>query len=241
MYLAAGFNDYLTKPIMARALEKMILKYLPEEKVQSSEELQHADEPKQSQLPEWLFKVDGLNTQAGVKHCGSVEAYLDALTVFAESIIPAANDLENYSQAEDWKNFTTKVHALKSTAGVVGFGELSERAGQLEYAGNSGYYEEIRQHIKPLLMLYRSCGVQLAPLLKSEGDDVYKTLLAGDELVEAYEIMRDAVHHFDYDALLFVFLSLEEYRLPPEEEEKYLALRDAVVKVDWEKLKELID
>lgn len=31
-YIDAGFNDYLTKPVMADELEKMLLKYLPTEK-----------------------------------------------------------------------------------------------------------------------------------------------------------------------------------------------------------------
>ena len=35
-YLAEGFNDYLTKPIEGDSLEKMLLRYLPEEKVVKS-------------------------------------------------------------------------------------------------------------------------------------------------------------------------------------------------------------
>ena len=34
-YMAEGFSDYLTKPIAGRALEQMLLTYLPEEKVES--------------------------------------------------------------------------------------------------------------------------------------------------------------------------------------------------------------
>ncbi len=242
MYLEAGFHDYLTKPIQSQELEKMILKYLPKEKVHAANDNQISDESEQKELPEWLLKIDELDVHAGVNHCGSVDAYLDALTIFAESIIPASNDLENYCKSEDWKNFTTKVHALKSTARVVGLNELSERARRLEDAGNSGYYEEILHDAEPMLILYRSYSALLSPLLNS-GDDSSnenKPLLEGDELVEAYEIMRDAVQHFDYDALLFVFKSLEDYRLPPKEAEKYPALREAIAKLDWEKLKELI-
>lgn len=33
-------------------------------------------------LPDWLNKVDGLNLNDGINHCGGVEPYLDALTVF---------------------------------------------------------------------------------------------------------------------------------------------------------------
>jgi CheY-like chemotaxis protein len=37
MYLAEGFSDYLTKPIVAEQLESMIVKYLPKEKIESFE------------------------------------------------------------------------------------------------------------------------------------------------------------------------------------------------------------
>jgi len=33
-YLAEGFSDYLTKPVESRALEKMLIKYLPADKVE---------------------------------------------------------------------------------------------------------------------------------------------------------------------------------------------------------------
>ncbi|SES86852.1 Response regulator c-di-GMP phosphodiesterase, RpfG family, contains REC and HD-GYP domains [[Clostridium] aminophilum] len=36
-YIAAGFDDYLTKPIKAENLESMIMRYLPEEKMQTAE------------------------------------------------------------------------------------------------------------------------------------------------------------------------------------------------------------
>ena len=32
-YLADGFSDYITKPIESRALENMLRKYLPQDKV----------------------------------------------------------------------------------------------------------------------------------------------------------------------------------------------------------------
>lgn len=37
MYLAAGFDNYLSKPVTGKSLEEMILKYLPKELVQKSE------------------------------------------------------------------------------------------------------------------------------------------------------------------------------------------------------------
>ena len=44
-YMAEGFSDYLTKPIAGRALEQMLLTYLPEEKVESGKKKVESGKP----------------------------------------------------------------------------------------------------------------------------------------------------------------------------------------------------
>ena len=242
-YIAAGFKDYLTKPINAKKLENMIIQYLPSDKVITSTDNEEisTDLKEEPQLPEWLTGVNGLNINAGIKHCGSEESYIDVLTVFVNSISTASKDIENYFNASDWKNYTTKVHALKSTAKVVGAEELSEKARRLEDAGNSGYFEEIKHDTKPLLELYRSYIDKLKPLLKVEEDDSSKPLIDEGELAEALEAMKDIAASFDYDSLMFVFQSLDEYRLPESEAERYKQIKEAAANLDWTKINELLN
>ena len=240
-YLAAGFEDYITKPINSTALENMIVKYLPDEKVLPADESENTEPIEDIKLPEWLTKVEGLDINAGVENCGSAEAYLDALTVFAESIIPAAGLIENYYKSEDWKNYTTKVHALKSTAKVVGAAELSEKAKRLEDAGNSGYVNEIRQDTEPLLQLYRSYAKKLESLIHTDAaNDEDKPLITDYDLAEAFDAMKDAAATFDYDTLMFVFESLDEYRLPEKEAERYKKIKNAAADLNWEEIKKLL-
>ena len=245
-YIAAGFQDYLTKPINSDQLEELIIQYLPSEKLKpidsadSDSELSSTNS--ELSLPEWLHDIEGLNIEEGIKHCGSIDAYVDALTVFAGSIEAAADDIENYYKSEDWKNYTTKVHALKSTAKVIGADELSEKARRLEDAGNSRYFNEIEQDTEPLLTLYRSYSKKLSPLIPNYSeDDSNKPLITEYDLNEAYEAMKDAAASFDYDTLNFVFESLDEYRLPKEEITRYMKIKNAAAKLDWEIIKELLD
>ena len=243
-YISAGFQDYLTKPINYSQLEKLIVKYLPKEKIVVSDGGGDSEaQVVESSLPEWLQNIEGLDVNEGINHCGSVDAYLDALMVFAESITPASNDIEKYFQTEDWKNYTTKVHALKSTAKVVGAAELSEKAKRLEDAGNSGYINEIQQDTSPLLKLYRSYVDKLQPLIKfntdSEDDD--KPLIDDAELAEAFGAMRDIAASFDYDSLMFVFQSLDEYKLPESEVKRYKQIKEAASKLDWETINHLLN
>ncbi len=241
-YMKAGFQDYLTKPINSSALESMIIRYLPEDKVEISKEAQEIQNTNEDRkIPEWLRNVEGLNTFDGIVHCGGVSAFIDALTVFAQSVTTGAKEISDFFDREDWKNYTTKVHALKSSAKVIGANELSERAKRLEDAGNSGYINEIKDGTPELLKLYLSYETKLAPLCKvEEEDNSNKPLIDDSELAEAYETMKEVSASFDYDTLTFVLNSLGEYRLPESEVEKYKQIKDAAAKLDWETINSLL-
>ena len=242
-YLAAGFQDYLTKPINCAKLEEMIEKYLPSEKVMELDcaavaRAQAAEDA--VTLPPWLSEIAGLELEAGVQHCGSEAAYLDVLTVFADSIEVTAKEIEGYFQEENWPDYTTKVHALKSTAKIVGALELSERARRLEDAGKEGYIQEIRQDHRPLMELYLSYAEKLQPLLSQETEEGEKPPIDEAELAEAFEAMGEMASSFDYDSLMFIFESLDGYRLPDKEAVLYKEIKAAAAKLDWEKIRELL-
>ena len=222
----------------------MIIKYLPESKVIMSQDTDKGKETEpveEINLPEWLTNVEGLDTLEGVEHCGDVDSYLDALTVFAQSVATGVKEIAGFYEAEDWKNYTTKVHALKSSARVIGADELSERAKRLEDAGNSGYINEIKDCTAELLQLYMSYEAKLAPLCKIEEDDSDKPLIEDEALAEAYETMREVAASFDYDSMMFVIQSLDDYRLPENEADRYKQIKDATAKLDWEKIKKLLN
>ncbi len=236
-YIAAGFNDYLTKPINSDKLEDLIVKYLPPEKVQSAENQPQTDNDKPpTTLPDWLLNVQGISVGYGIEHCGGEEAYLDVLEVFANSIISGSEEINLYYNSEDWKNYTTKVHALKSTAKVIGAAELSERAKRLEDAGNSGYIDEIKLNHAALMNLYRSYLEKLKPLIKAEEDNSEKPMLDEKTIVEAFETMKEFAARFDYDNMQYIFQTLEEYSLTETYKERYKKIKEATEKLDWERV-----
>lgn len=238
-YISAGFQDYLTKPVDATELEKIIIKFLPKDKVlKVSESEKNSDD--ELNLPDWLKKIDGLNLKAGIEHCGGEESYLEVLNVFANAIETNAKEIENYFNDEDWKNYTIKVHGLKSTSKVIGAEELSEKAKRLEKAGNENNIDEIKRDTKPLLELYKTYLEKFKPLIEVEENNSDKPLIDDAELAEAYESMKEIAASFDYDSLMFIFQSLDEYRLPENEIEHYRQIKDAAAKLDWEKINVLL-
>ena len=163
-YLTVGFADYLSKPVMPDALDAMIMKHLPPEKVILAEEDAETAEETDVPLPDWLGDIPLISTRRGVEFCGGHREYLDALKIFASSIGERADELERLYKEHDYTNYTIKVHALKSMAKSVGASELSELAAEMEAAGRKRDLAALTAGADVLLSLYRSLAAPLARL-----------------------------------------------------------------------------
>ena len=82
--------------------------------------------------------------------------YLVTLRFFRDTAEDKCRVIIGYYNAEDWTNYTTKVHGLKSSARVIGAGKLSEHARELELAGKSGDLDYIRANHEAVMEEYGS-------------------------------------------------------------------------------------
>lgn len=239
MYLSAGFTDYLTKPVDPEKLESALLKYLPAGKVirVSQEE---DDIREEAELPEWLSGIEDLDTSEGVLRCGGSENYLETLKVYAEDAEDGALLIERLWNDRNIPDLTVKVHALKSTSRVVGAMKLGELAERLEKAGNNGDTDTISENIETLISDYRELGKALERLGVESGNDKDLPLMPLEKLNEAYDALREIAGSFDYDSVLFVMDSLNGYRIPEEERERFGKLKKAVAKPDWDMIKQVL-
>ena len=234
-YLNAGFDDYLTKPVEPEKLEDMLIKYLPEEKLQAAADNDTAAE-KQSVIPDFVRSSEEINVKQGVKHCGDEEIYLETLTTYAESLGDNADSVDGFWRCGDIENFTIKVHALKSTSRVIGAMQLGDLAENLEAAGHIGDTAFITAHINELLVRCRQLVEQLSPLLKC--DDL--PLIPDDELHEAFTLIREFLSVSDYDSAMQIIDDLRKYSYPEDEKQRCEALKKAAMEFDYEKMIEIM-
>jgi signal transduction histidine kinase/CheY-like chemotaxis protein/HPt (histidine-containing phosphotransfer) domain-containing protein len=243
-YIEAGFNDYLTKPIDTDKLEEMLLTYLPQEKMQEAGEevmVQENEEIPESLAP--LLSAGWLDLRMGIKNSGSVEDYLPLLKIFYESIDETEQAIEGFYAERNIKDYTIKVHALKSSARIIGAQEFGEEAQLLENAGKAENREYIRAHHEGFIETYRGFKAQLAAVFANE------QTAAEDEKPEAdavlmesvYEEMREAAEEMDCDRLEEIFTEMEDYRIPDGEVELYKKLKQAVDHFDYEGILALLD
>ena len=157
-YLAEGFTDYLSKPIDYKALEDMLKKYLPEDKLllpagekASSSEAGITGAPI---LPD-LLREAGIRTEDGLRFCdGSETLYRTVLAEFLDSAEEKKQKLRQYYSAGDWENYSILVHSLKSSSRTIGAQALSEAAAALEKAARESDTDSLSRLNEPMMRQY---------------------------------------------------------------------------------------
>lgn len=177
-YIEAGFTDYLTKPIRETELLELILKYLPEELVcenggqgiEKSQDAQDMEQPEAggegAEPLQRLEQLEGLDVKTGLTYCMNEEDfYIEMLQEFLQA--DKASQLKHFLAEEDWDNYRTTVHALKSTSLTIGAAHLSGEAKALEMAAKEGNMDYIRSHHDGVMDEYKELTDHLKEILEN--------------------------------------------------------------------------
>ena len=149
-YLNAGFDGYLSKPIMVDDIENTLKKYLPATEAKAPDE-EISEQPGSSLSIEKARSL-GLNIEAGIGFaCGDESFYLELLGDYADSIPEKSADLTSYLDNGDLENYEILVHSLKSGAKTIGADELSEQAKALEFACKDKNADFVKENHEPFI------------------------------------------------------------------------------------------
>lgn len=168
MFLAEGFDGFVSKPIETDELERVLKQVLPKSLVtmeeidgkasekKDYEAMRNQEKPKVNaiSLHEHL-KNSHVDTDAGMKYCmGDFEFYKSLLVQFVIEAEEKTPLIGQYYEAADWHNYEILVHALKSTSKMLGAGDLSESAKALEMAAKEEREEYIHENHYTLMSDY---------------------------------------------------------------------------------------
>ncbi len=187
----------------------------------------------------WLNNIKGLTTADGLRYTGSEKAYLKFLGTFAGTLEDKAAEIETSYNNGDMELCTIKVHALKSTARIIGARELSSLAEKMEVAGQHGDREFFDAHIAELLDMYRSYSDYLSEL-PDEENAAPREPISKEALEEAYEALRSFVPQMDYDAVKMILDEVGMYSLSEGDREIFEALGRKILTFDWEGMENLL-
>ena len=243
MYLKAGFEDYLSKPVDGEKLERMLLlELLPDDKIIDPESDEsgedgaltgQASDTEGAGSIAWINDIPEIDARAGLKNCGSEEGFISVLSVFHQTAGPKADEIEELYRSGDIENYTIKVHALKSSARIIGAASLSEFAKDLEDAGKRNDTEYIESNTDRLLEMYRSLDSALSPL---DGDS--KDLPSIDEsaLKEAYQTIIEIAGSMDFGLMEDILKDLRGYSLPDADKDRIAKIEGLLTQLDWDSI-----
>lgn len=240
-YTSHGFDSYLPKPVDGATLEKTIRDFLPSNLVM---DVDASDMPVQSmELPteyQWIDSVEGISVEDGIRFSGGAEGFINALKMFVETLEGNIDVIQKAFNEKDIKFYTVKVHALKSSARIIGALELSNQAKKLEDAGKAGDIDYILSNNSKLLDAYKSFQDKFSGLFYKE-DDKNKPLLPPEELNEAINAIKELVPQMDYDAIEMIMEQIHEYKLEEKDAKAFADIEKALKTFDWDKMEELLN
>ncbi|MDE7311470.1 MAG: PocR ligand-binding domain-containing protein [Eubacterium sp.] len=231
MFLNEGLNDCVGKPFELRMLISKLKRWLPREKIQKvSEEMdQHPQpEPQNSSI-----SIEGLDTDAALKLLGSEDLLWAVLKDYYKVIRKKADRIHELEQAEDWKNYTIEVHALKSASRQIGATELSALAADMEKAGNAKDAQLIHQYTGSMLEQYMHYNHILAPyFIEEEAASNSGTVMTAEQRSQSFAALRSAIDELDMDRMEEVIQDMALYYYEDWQMELFKQLKNAAWELD---------
>ena len=185
MFLAEGFDGFVSKPIEIEELERVLKQVLPKSAISYEEKHANISEPEEdapeppviedntgTEDPFTLLKKIGIDTVAGLKYCvGDTEFYKSLLIQFANESTDKIQQLKKHFHNHDWHNYEIIVHALKSTSKMIGIIDLSEEAKALEMAAKEQKEDFITTNHEQVLMDYARYAAEIKEKFNVDTDD----------------------------------------------------------------------
>lgn len=241
-FLNAGMNGFVAKPIdFARIcnqlklwLPKDLVRDVPKEEAKKLLADDLSDREIQPEDPQM-----GFSFEEGVNHCGSKAALMKTIRIFYRTIDSKANKIEQCLKEGLISDYVVEVHALKSSALLIGAVPLSEAAKELEGYGKQGKTELLEEKTPDLLAMYRDFKDILKPYADKE--EAARQEASNGEWCQALQQIHQCIEQFDLDGVDRIMEKLEEYQIPECIRESMDQLRVYVADVSMEEIMELTD
>ena len=248
MFLEAGMNDFVAKPIEMRIMDRTLRRWLPEDKIISNKnaaetavkEEQTSDVKPDSKINPLLWQMEGIDVMVGMKYSGEdASLYRDVLSDYMDTIEEKADLIEKAVEQGDLETYTIEVHSLKSTSKSIGAMELSELAKDLENNGKHREWGPIIARTPALLSMYRGLYHIIMPYHTVKEEEVQEKRDFTDiELMELIGQLLESVNMYDSICAEEVIARLNEFDFTDSWEEHIKAVTESMGRFDYDACKE---
>ncbi len=249
-YLRLGYTNYLSKPLDGIKLEAMLQSYLPDEKIiplDEEEIVQKEEEIKEEEISEGsvlgrIGQIEGIDLNKGIETAGGEDAYGVICRNFFDTAKMRMGMIKEAFDKSDYENYTIQVHALKSSARLIGAYSFSEKALELETAGREGNIQLIKEKTAGILEEYKWFYYKFEEIFGEEKEEEGETKppLSEKDLGRSLSEMAELLEAFDFDTAKELFDSLDDYKLPEDFKDMHTAIKTAMAEVDRDTVIKLI-
>lgn len=226
IYLREGFNGFLSKPVVPAKLERILRKWLPQELMESrtadAENVKAGDmfdatvneNSEEIKLP----YIDGIDWEYAKRHFPDEKLLMTLAGDFGKSVDTESRQVAELCQGidteEGLKNYKTKVHALKSSAAMIGALPLSGMAKILEYAAAEQRLDKIRT-ITPVFLEEMGVYKERLKVLLPKNDNKEK-LTDAAQIMALLEMLRMPLAEVNFDEADVVMEQINQYTYEDE-------------------------
>ena len=247
LFLEAGMNDFVPKPIEMRVMDRVLHKWLPNDKVisnRNAEEEIYNEEIGSVLVPgdtgSLSWKMEGIDVAVGMQYSGGDEdLYREVLSDYMDTIEEKASVIEKAVEEEDLETYTIEVHSLKSTSKSIGAMELSELAKDLESSGKNKEWGAIIARTPMLLTMYRDLYQVILPYHTAAGQEsAQKQPVNNDELMGLLDQFLDSIDTYDSIRGEEIVAELSRFDFTDSWDEYMKETADAMGRFDYDLCKE---
>ncbi len=244
LFVEAGMNDFVAKPIEMRIMDRTLRRWLPEHKVISNKNAaatgtKEEDTP-DSKVNPLRWQMEGIDVMVGMKYSGEdAELYREVLSDYMDTIEEKADLIERAAAEGDLETYTIEVHSLKSTSRSIGAMELSELAKDLEESGKNGTWGTIIARTPALLSMYRGLYHVIMPYHTVKEEEVQeKKPVDEKEIMELLGQLLEAMNMYDAMSGEEITAKLSGYDLEDPWAGYMQEVSEAMARFDYDACKE---
>lgn len=271
MFLKAGFDDFVAKPVQIKDFAAALQKWLnpdliKEYKVASngisnldvtpsaSSQMAGSQSDFSSEAEDTFVNVDVIPADFplisedkisidAVENSGGFKIWHTTIKSFYNSIDSIANDIKTFFTSKDIPNYTIKVHALKSSARIIGADKLSLLSEELERLGKLFQKTDVHSEKKQIVSKLKLGTEKLIPFLLSYKEILKETVQYGsanlaldditpEELRQAAEKIIEACELNELDIIDITIDELKTKKMPQDKLETFKSLCEAVENIE---------
>ncbi|MDR2096330.1 MAG: response regulator [Treponema sp.] len=176
IFLAAGFNVFIAKPIDIMRLDLILNRWVRdkqnEETVRKAEQdAQAMPEPEDAPSAGILDRaeIEGIDLKAGLRRYAGEAVYLQILRSYTVHTPELLEKLRSLSR-ETLPEYAITVHGLKGASYGICAGAIGKQAEELEHAAKAGNYEKVRRENAAFIEKVAEALAELGRLLQDAAE-----------------------------------------------------------------------